>query len=240
MKTAAAVIAAVLFSLLAISPLPAQDEHRDAAAPAQQEVKPAPEPHAAPQPDAKPPQDTRPSRPEEAKPQGNEPQADREKHAQQDQQKQAEQQQKQAQKNQQKQAEQQQKDQQQQSKQQQQEQKDQAKRAQNENRPATPEQRMQAQNSPPQNAPGPRGGGRIPDDKFRAQFGRDHHFRIGHPTIVEGRPRFEYSGYSFELIDPWPAAWSYDDDCYIDYVDDEYWLFDPLHPGMRIAVVVEM
>jgi hypothetical protein len=230
MKIAAAVSAAVLFSLLAISPSLAQDEHRDApaSAPAQQEMKPAPAPRAAPQPDAKPPQDMKPSRPEEAKPQGNERQPEPEKHPQQDQQKQADQQQKQAQKNQQKPAE------------QQQQQKDQARRAQNENPPAAQEQRMQAQNSAPQNGAGPRGGGRIPDDKFRAHFGHDHHFRIGHPTIVEGRPRFEYSGYAFELVDAWPAAWSYDDDCYIDYVDDEDWLFDPLHPGMRIAVVVEM
>jgi len=82
------------------------------------------------------------------------------------------------------------------------------------------------------------GGGRIPEDRFRANFGRQHRFRIGRPTVVEGQPRFQYSGYWFEFEDPWPASWSYDDDCYIDYVDDGYYLFDARYPGVRIAVIV--
>ncbi|HZR55621.1 MAG TPA: hypothetical protein VFA74_02020 [Terriglobales bacterium] len=82
------------------------------------------------------------------------------------------------------------------------------------------------------------GGGHIPEDRFRSNFGRPHTFRVGHPIVVEGRPRFQYSGYWFEFADPWPADWSYDDDCYIDYVDDEYYLFDPRYPGMRIALIV--
>jgi hypothetical protein len=81
-------------------------------------------------------------------------------------------------------------------------------------------------------------GGRIPDDRFRANFGRQHSFRIGRPTVIEGQPRFQYSGYWFEFEDPWPAGWSYDDDCYIDYVGDGYYLFDPRYPGVRIAVIV--
>lgn len=81
-------------------------------------------------------------------------------------------------------------------------------------------------------------GGRIPDDRFREHFGREHRFHVGHPTIVVGRPRFQYASYWFEIVEPWPAGWSYDDDCYIDYVDDGYWLFDPLYPGVRVAIVV--
>jgi hypothetical protein len=82
------------------------------------------------------------------------------------------------------------------------------------------------------------GKGHIPDDRFRAHFGREHTFRVSRPVVVEGRPRFQYSGYWFEFGNPWPEDWSYDDDCYIDYVDDEYYLFDPRHPGMRILVIV--
>jgi len=81
-------------------------------------------------------------------------------------------------------------------------------------------------------------GVRIPEDRFRAQFGREHHFRVQRIILVEDRPRFQYSGYWFELADPWPADWSYADDCYVDYVDDGYFLFSPLHPGIRIAVIV--
>jgi hypothetical protein len=83
-------------------------------------------------------------------------------------------------------------------------------------------------------------GGHIPDDRFRAQFGRSHTFVAQRPVIVEGQPRFQYSGYSFILIDAWPADWAYTDDCYIEYVDGDYFLFDLLHPGERIALIVVM
>jgi hypothetical protein len=82
-------------------------------------------------------------------------------------------------------------------------------------------------------------GGHIPDDKFRAHFGRSHTF-AARTVIVSGQPQFQYSGYTFELVDPWPQGWAYTDDCYIDYIDGEYFLFDLLHPGVRIAVTVEM
>ncbi len=80
----------------------------------------------------------------------------------------------------------------------------------------------------------------IPEDKFRANFGRSHTFVIQRPVVVEGRPGFVYGGYSFVLVDAWPADWAYTDDCYVDYIDGEYFLFDLLHPGMRIALFVVM
>ena len=83
-------------------------------------------------------------------------------------------------------------------------------------------------------------GGHIPDDKFRSSFGRSHTFHPSRPTVVGGRPTFVYGGYSFIVVDPWPAGWAYTDDCYIDYVDGEYFLFDLLHPGVRIALLVSM
>ncbi|HEY3975484.1 MAG TPA: hypothetical protein VGM18_20965 [Candidatus Sulfotelmatobacter sp.] len=81
-------------------------------------------------------------------------------------------------------------------------------------------------------------GGHIPDDKFHAQFGRGHSFHPSRPQVVNGQPQFEYGGYSFVMVDPWPAEWAYTDDCYIDYIDGEYYLIDLLHPGMRIALFV--
>jgi hypothetical protein len=80
-------------------------------------------------------------------------------------------------------------------------------------------------------------GGRIPDDKFRAHFGRNHTFSAK-AVIVQGRPQFQYGGYSFQLVDAWPVGWAYTDECYIDYIDGEYFLFDVLHPGVRVAVLV--
>jgi hypothetical protein len=83
-------------------------------------------------------------------------------------------------------------------------------------------------------------GGHIPDDQFRSHFGRQHTVVINRPTVVEGQPRFQYGGYWFTIADPWPGDWAYTDQCYIDYIDGEYFLFDLLHPGVRIALFVVM
>lgn len=79
--------------------------------------------------------------------------------------------------------------------------------------------------------------GHIPDDKFRAHFGHSHTFVV-RTTVVEGQQGFVYGGYSFVFVDPWPVGWAYTDDCYVDYIDGEYFLFDLLHPGVRIALFV--
>jgi hypothetical protein len=84
-----------------------------------------------------------------------------------------------------------------------------------------------------------RKGGHIPDDRFHAQFGREHHFNA-RSVIVRGRPQFQYGGYNFELVDAWPSDWADSDDYYIDYIDGEYYLIDLLHPDIRLAVVVVM
>jgi hypothetical protein len=80
----------------------------------------------------------------------------------------------------------------------------------------------------------------IPDNKFHGSFGKNHPFHPGHPAIVSGQPTFAYGGYTFIMVDPWPADWAYTDDCYIDYVDGEYFLFDLLHPGVQVALIVSM
>jgi len=82
-------------------------------------------------------------------------------------------------------------------------------------------------------------GGHIPDEKFRTQFGHEHHFNA-RSVIVRGQPRFQYGGYTFEIIDAWPAEWVDTDDYYIEYIDGNYYLIDLLHPDVRIAVFVVM
>lgn len=83
---------------------------------------------------------------------------------------------------------------------------------------------------------------RIPDQKFKASFGRQHHFAvnrvINQTTIVANQTQFVYSGYTFVFLDPWPADWAFTDDVYIDFVDDDYFLFDAMHPGIRVALFV--
>ena len=77
-------------------------------------------------------------------------------------------------------------------------------------------------------------GRRIREEDFRAHFGREHAFRVSR----RDDRRFNYGGYWFEYRDSWPAGWSYDDDVYVDEIDGEYYLIDPVHPGIRLLVIV--
>jgi hypothetical protein len=89
-------------------------------------------------------------------------------------------------------------------------------------------------------------GYRIPEDRYRGYFGPDHGFRIyGRPfLVVGGFPRFQYRGYWFSLVDPWPQYWSnnwYDtDDVYVSYVDNGYYLFNRSHPDVGIAISISL
>src|SRR6185437_1989244 len=83
-----------------------------------------------------------------------------------------------------------------------------------------------------------RGGGRIPDDRFRSNFGREHEFRIGSPKLIGGYSRFQYGGYWFGFVQPWPTNWYYTDDVYVDYIDGQYYLCNPSYPGTRISIDV--
>jgi outer membrane biosynthesis protein TonB len=79
------------------------------------------------------------------------------------------------------------------------------------------------------------GHGRIPDDRFRASFGREHHFRVGH---FDNR-RFQYGGYWFSFNEGWPVGWAYTDEFYIDFIDGQYYLIDLTHPGVQLLLVVD-
>jgi flagellar motor protein MotB len=79
---------------------------------------------------------------------------------------------------------------------------------------------------------------RIPDDRFRANFGHEHVFVINRPVIIEGQPRFQYGGYWFGFSQPWPVGWLYTDNVYVDFVDGGYYLYNPFHPGIRIVIIV--
>jgi outer membrane biosynthesis protein TonB len=81
---------------------------------------------------------------------------------------------------------------------------------------------------------------RIPDAQFSANFGQGHNFRMGNPEMVGGYSRFQYGGFWFGFVQPWPADWYYTDDVYIDYVDGGYYMYDPYYPGSRIEISVVM
>jgi hypothetical protein len=87
-------------------------------------------------------------------------------------------------------------------------------------------------------------GYRIPDERFRLYFGREHYFRMyGLPMFfVGGYPRFQYDGYWVTFVDPWPEMWPdswYEtDDVYLDYTDDGYYIYNRTRPGPGIAVTI--
>ncbi|MFZ0979978.1 MAG: hypothetical protein WAN23_11305 [Candidatus Acidiferrales bacterium] len=102
-------------------------------------------------------------------------------------------------------------------------------------RSAADEQRQRSQ---PELRLSARGEGRIPDDRFRSNFGRGHEFRIGSPRLVDGYSRFQYGGYWFGFVQPWPVDWYYTDDVYVDYINGQYYLCNPSYPGDQIAISV--
>ena len=88
-------------------------------------------------------------------------------------------------------------------------------------------------------------GHRIPDIYYRSHYGPRRWFRIySLPFMVmNGLPRFQYGGYWFTMMDPYPEYWGpywYEtDDCYIVWVDGGYYLFNrgyPGHPGIAVIV----
>ena len=79
-----------------------------------------------------------------------------------------------------------------------------------------------------------RSGMRIPEHQFRSKFGRQHTFQIQH---VNGN-RFQTGGFVIEVIDVWPPVFSFDDRFIIDEIDEQFFLFDVNHPGVRTLVVV--
>jgi hypothetical protein len=87
-------------------------------------------------------------------------------------------------------------------------------------------------------------GYRIPEDRFRGYFGPEHGFRIqGLPfLVVGGYPRFQYGGYWVSAVDPWPEYWGDDwydnDDVYVTYVDNGYYLYNRRYPNAGIAISI--
>jgi hypothetical protein len=83
-----------------------------------------------------------------------------------------------------------------------------------------------------------RGSARIPDDRFRANFGHEHVFVISQPEMVGGYSRFQYGGFWFGFVQPWPVGWYYTDDVYVDYIDGGYYLYNPYYPDARVSISV--
>lgn len=102
-------------------------------------------------------------------------------------------------------------------------------------RPAQQPQRRQEAQRASRSQPAA-GHGPIPEDRFRASFGRGHTFHVNRSEFANGSRRFQYGGYWFTAVDPWPVGWLYTDNVYVDYLNGGYFLCNPVHPGVYISV----
>jgi hypothetical protein len=62
--------------------------------------------------------------------------------------------------------------------------------------------------------------------------------------VVGGFPRFQYNGFWFSLVDPWPDYWGNNwyerDNVYIVYQNDGYYMYNQRYPSVGIAISVSM
>ena len=87
--------------------------------------------------------------------------------------------------------------------------------------------------------PEQRGGGkRIPDDRYRANFGREHSFRVSQGDY--NNHRFQYGGYWFGFAGQWPSNWLYTQDVFVVEIDGMYYLCNPMYPGVTILLDVTL
>jgi len=80
------------------------------------------------------------------------------------------------------------------------------------------------------------GHGSIPEARYNASFGSSHTFHVSQSQFAGGSGRFQYGGYWFNAVNPWPAGWLYTDSVYVAYLNGGYFLCDPLHPGVYISI----
>jgi hypothetical protein len=78
--------------------------------------------------------------------------------------------------------------------------------------------------------------GRIPDDRYRTNFGQAHRFRVSQGDY--NNRRFQYGGYSFGFVDAWPSNWLYTQDVFVIELDGVYYLCNASYPGVNITLNV--
>ncbi len=80
--------------------------------------------------------------------------------------------------------------------------------------------------------------GRIPDDRYKANFGREHTFRVTQGDF--NNHRFQYGGYWFGFAAPWPSNWLYTQDVFVVDIGGVYYLCNPMYPGVNVELIVTL
>jgi hypothetical protein len=86
--------------------------------------------------------------------------------------------------------------------------------------------------APGQHAAG--NGNRIPADKYKANFGQQHTFRVSQAEY--SNRSFQYGGYSFGFVGVWPSNWLYTQNVYVVEIDGMYHLCNPMYPGVNLEL----
>lgn len=76
--------------------------------------------------------------------------------------------------------------------------------------------------------------GQIPADKYKANFGQAHTFRVSQGDY--NNHRFQYGGYSFGFVGVWPGNWLYTQNVYVIDIDGVYYLCNPMYPGVNLEL----
>jgi hypothetical protein len=100
------------------------------------------------------------------------------------------------------------------------------------------EKHAQQQHSQPAQRASNNGGGRIPADRYKANFGQEHRFRVNQADY--SNRRFQYGGYWFGFEGVWPSNWLYTQDVYVVEIDGVYYLCNANYPGLNIMLSVTM
>jgi hypothetical protein len=80
--------------------------------------------------------------------------------------------------------------------------------------------------------------GRIPADRYKANFGREHSFRVSQADY--SNHRFQYGGYSFGFVDAWPSNWLYTQNVYVVEINGMYYLCNASYPGVNLALSITL
>ncbi len=80
--------------------------------------------------------------------------------------------------------------------------------------------------------------GRIPNDRYKANFGREHTFRVTQGDF--NNHRFQYGGYWFGFAAPWPSNWLYTQDVFVVDIGGVYYLCNPMYPGVNVELIVTL
>jgi hypothetical protein len=107
-----------------------------------------------------------------------------------------------------------------------------------ENNSKPEERNAQVQHAQPAQRAEANRGGRIPDDRYKANFGQQHTFRVSQGDY--NNHRFQYGGYSFGFVGAWPSNWLYTQNVYVIDIDGVYYLCNPAYPGVNVELAVTL